>query len=89
VRILTLEWFLSEQLACQTKSHFMLMVSCDLSQTLAVLKLWNSESFIIQLHLIQMSDNLDQNMKNEECCLQLKYMAFRKADESLACSDKT
>jgi hypothetical protein len=41
-----------------------------------------------------MSDNPDQNMKNEKCCSQLstyfkRRMALRKADESLACSDKT
>jgi hypothetical protein len=41
-----------------------------------------------------MSDNPDQNMKNEKCCSQLstyfkKYTLFRKADESLVCSETT
>jgi hypothetical protein len=53
-----------------------------------------SKLLLIRLQLIQMSDNLDWNMKNEECCLRLnthftRHVAFRKADESLVCSDKT
>jgi hypothetical protein len=41
-----------------------------------------------------MLDNPDRNMENEKCCSQLRIffkrnMAFRKADESLLCSDKT
>jgi hypothetical protein len=41
-----------------------------------------------------MSDNPEQNMKNEKCWSQLstyfkRHMAFRKADELLVCSDKT
>jgi hypothetical protein len=47
-----------------------------------------------ELHLIRMSDNQDRYMKNGRCCSQLRtyfkeHMAFRKADESLVCSDKT
>jgi hypothetical protein len=38
--------------------------------------------------------NLDRNMKNEKCCSQLstyfkRHLAFRKADESRVCSNKT
>jgi hypothetical protein len=41
-----------------------------------------------------MSDKPDRNMKNEKCSSQLntffkRHMTLRKADESLACSDKT
>jgi hypothetical protein len=41
-----------------------------------------------------MSDNLEKNMKKGKCCSQLStyfksHMEFRKADESLVCSDKT
>jgi hypothetical protein len=53
-----------------------------------------SKLSIIRLQLIRVSDNPDRNMKNEKCCSQLdtyfeRHIAFRKADESLLCSDKT
>jgi hypothetical protein len=44
-----------------------------------------------------MPDNPDRNLKNENCCSQfntyfkghMAFRSFRKADESLVCSDKT
>jgi hypothetical protein len=53
-----------------------------------------SKPLLIQLHLFQVSDDPDQNMKNEKLCSQLNtyfksHMEFRNTDESLVCSDKT
>jgi hypothetical protein len=53
-----------------------------------------SKPSLIRLQLIRMSDNPDRNMKSEKCCSQLStyyesHKAFKKADESLVCSDKT
>jgi hypothetical protein len=53
-----------------------------------------SKPSLIWLQLIWMSNSPDRNMKNEKCCSQSsthfkRHMSFRKADESLVCSDKT
>jgi hypothetical protein len=53
-----------------------------------------SEPLLIRLQLIVISDNPDRNTRNEKCCSQFstyskRHVAFRKADESLVCSDKT
>jgi hypothetical protein len=57
--------------------------------------LWQySKPSLIRLQLLRVWDNPDRNMKCEKYCSQLstyykRHMPFRKADESLVCSDKT
>jgi hypothetical protein len=53
-----------------------------------------SKPLLNRLQLIQMSDNSDQNWKMKSAVHSWvhtlrRHMAFRKADESLVCSDKT
>jgi hypothetical protein len=53
-----------------------------------------SEPSLIRLQLTRVSDNPERNLKNDKFSPQVstyfkRRMAFRKADESLVCSDKT